>query len=335
MIRTFLETCHRRDGADRDWARSLGTELKRLSLLDIIGIVAYAYELESGRWVAVPWLYVDDRTLPAPYDPGGAGLFMQAINRETWGASLVRHVFAKPFPGVATLSEMEEEVQISARRWLPREGNDTAGLIGRLCPTRGFVLGWLSGHDLSLDPSQHRHLDALSGHVAVGFALRSMITPEELTLERRVASVLSPTGRLLYADPAVSALPIRTRLADAVRQMDQARCSHRHTSPEEALALWQATIEGHYALLEAFERDGKRVILAVRVYPGPYALTPREALVVQHVARGYTNKKIGDLMGIATSTVATHLTSALKKLGYKRRTDLILKGNSLSGGQEQ
>ena len=48
-------------------------------------------------------------------------------------------------------------------------------------------------------------------------------------------------------------------------------------------------------------------------------------LVVCFAALGHTNKHIGFELGIATSTVATRLATAMKKLGVKSRPALVKK----------
>jgi DNA-binding NarL/FixJ family response regulator len=53
-------------------------------------------------------------------------------------------------------------------------------------------------------------------------------------------------------------------------------------------------------------------------------LTPRESEILQFVARGLTNKKIGYLLGISEQTVKNHLTSLLRKIGVNDRTQAVV-----------
>lgn len=48
-------------------------------------------------------------------------------------------------------------------------------------------------------------------------------------------------------------------------------------------------------------------------------LTPRENEVLYWVAEGYTNKEIGEVLGIATETIKEHVQSILKKLDARNR----------------
>lgn len=53
----------------------------------------------------------------------------------------------------------------------------------------------------------------------------------------------------------------------------------------------------------------------------PFQLTYQELRVVGLLPRGLSNKEIGRELGIATTTVKTHLYSALRKLGAKDRVE--------------
>jgi DNA-binding CsgD family transcriptional regulator len=52
-------------------------------------------------------------------------------------------------------------------------------------------------------------------------------------------------------------------------------------------------------------------------------LTPREKQVCARAAQGHSNKLIAHELGLSTSTVATFLGRAKRRLGVTSRTDLI------------
>jgi DNA-binding NarL/FixJ family response regulator len=54
-----------------------------------------------------------------------------------------------------------------------------------------------------------------------------------------------------------------------------------------------------------------------------YSLTPRERLVVQLAAEGYTNSEIAEKLFISPRTAETHRTNLLRKLGLQKQTDLV------------
>ncbi len=72
------------------------------------------------------------------------------------------------------------------------------------------------------------------------------------------------------------------------------------------------------------------------------ALTPREQEIVRLVARGFTNREIGERLGISPATVAVYLHSVFIKSGLRSRREikwcldggLVLRdGKILSGGR--
>lgn len=59
---------------------------------------------------------------------------------------------------------------------------------------------------------------------------------------------------------------------------------------------------------------------------GPMAdLTPREREVLEAMARGLTNRQIGDLLGLGTGTVRSHLHTIFQKLHVSNRTQAVLR----------
>lgn len=54
-----------------------------------------------------------------------------------------------------------------------------------------------------------------------------------------------------------------------------------------------------------------------------YELTEREAVIVGHVASGLSSKEVALALGIAPSTVESHLESAKLKLRARSRPNLI------------
>lgn len=82
---------------------------------------------------------------------------------------------------------------------------------------------------------------------------------------------------------------------------------HFYVSPEVA----RAAIEGE-GLRESLPRGSFE------------ALTPRELKILRLVAEGLSNQQIGERLGMAVTTVRTHLNSVYGKLRVKTRVELAL-----------
>jgi DNA-binding NarL/FixJ family response regulator len=62
------------------------------------------------------------------------------------------------------------------------------------------------------------------------------------------------------------------------------------------------------------------------------ALTPREAEVLSWLAKGKTNRDIGDILGMSPRTVNKHLEHIYEKLGVETRTAAVAAAGQLPGG---
>jgi len=120
---------------------------------------------------------------------------------------------------------------------------------------------------------------------------------------------------------------VRERLARASAELARAG-RMRRASTEETVAVWRALVAGRWTLVDHFDADGRRYLVARRSEPEPAVtglarLTRREREIVAFAALGHTNKLIAYELGLAPTTVATHLASAAAKLGAATRIDLV------------
>lgn len=56
---------------------------------------------------------------------------------------------------------------------------------------------------------------------------------------------------------------------------------------------------------------------------GPGQLSDRERYVLEHVARGFSNKEIAGKLGLSAKTVETYRSRASGKLGLRRKSDIV------------
>lgn len=74
--------------------------------------------------------------------------------------------------------------------------------------------------------------------------------------------------------------------------------------------------------LAGFVLDAFSSIPIADIDPELDQLTDREREVLQHIARGYTYKEIGEQLFISVKTVETHVSSVLRKLQLSNRHEL-------------
>jgi DNA-binding NarL/FixJ family response regulator len=101
--------------------------------------------------------------------------------------------------------------------------------------------------------------------------------------------------------------------------------------PADAALAWRALVDGRYNVLDQFDARGRRYFVirrrelsSARRELSSARLTSREREVLFHAALGYSGKRIAYEMGISQSTVALHMKSAAKKLGFGSRVRLVL-----------
>ncbi|MCB9736866.1 MAG: response regulator transcription factor [Deltaproteobacteria bacterium] len=110
--------------------------------------------------------------------------------------------------------------------------------------------------------------------------------------------------------------------------MDRGRTAAGRAEGEVALAAWRGLVDGTWSMVDRFDRDGRRYLIAKRNPPAEVSaalvskLTLREKQVAVLAATGASNKLIGYELGLTASTVATHLQRAARKLGVKSRVAL-------------
>ena len=138
--------------------------------------------------------------------------------------------------------------------------------------------------------------------------------------------MLSPDGKVAHAREQARTRQARQALQEAARAIERARTSRGRKQGDRAIAEWTGLIAARWSLVDHFESDGKRYLLARRndvADVGTAALSPRELQAVAFAALGHNNKLIAYEMGITAETVRVLLHRAARKLGARDRAALI------------
>ena len=323
-----------------------------------IEIVERAYDLSAPTADWLPTLIDSAAEL---LDRGGGvigGLWSGADEK---GLPLVNHV-ATRFPDLAT--RYARFAQVAGPEMLARTCRAVAGSVNLMSETGSIwpdVHNLLAEHldcrdvltlfaldpdlfgavitapapDLvELNPQAREQLNRIAVHITAGARLR-----------RASSDTASPLGTPLTEVPLDSEAlldPKRFRISDAVGpaknrgaletirdaaiQVDRARGRLRRTDPQRALDVWQGLVRGRWSLVDWFDTDGRRFVLAKPNAPNlgdPRGLTEREHQIATYAARGESNKLIGYRFGVSPSRVSVLLRSALRKLGVRTQSELI------------
>jgi DNA-binding NarL/FixJ family response regulator len=162
-----------------------------------------------------------------------------------------------------------------------------------------------------------------AAHLAAGFRLRLAFAH---ALESpHVEAVLDPGGGEHDAKPAAQSRRIRGLLRRAVQRIERARTRAGRLDVSESLAAWQALVEGRWSLVDYFDSDGKRFVLALKndpEHPDPRGLTHQQRQSAEFLGLGQSTKAIAYTLGISDAAVSKHLTAARLKLGLRSRAEL-------------
>lgn len=329
----IIETGYAPAESDAAWMESLLEPFEPMTRG--LGSVARLFDLEK----APP-------EVGAPVSRGPLPTAMHAGLQRMWSylasahPDLVRAVL-DPVPSVVCWSShrgmlFPEATLAVVRGFLAGTGfRDSIGVLSADPGGQSLLVTVPYGEEVTIPPRTVGQLTRATAHLCSALRLRRRAaaagTPEG-TDAPDVEAVLDPAGKVHDARGGARGKTARATLTEAVRQVERARGRLRRTDPEEALELWRALFDGRWSVVERTESDGRRFLLARRNEPGssdPMALTQGERDVLACAARGHSNKYIGYLLGVATSTVSSRLETSMRKLGLHSRREVI---QMLGGG---
>ena len=243
---------------------------------------------------------------------------------------------AKVFPlGYAgTWTEISKDYPLESKRALETIGYpDVIGILARDPNGTGIGVAAPLSDAAELLPKSREQWQMLGAHIASAYRLRRALASARASgraaasgLPHNAEAVVDP--RSLHVIDAVG----RGRDESAVeclrrgaRWIDRARSRKGRQDPEEALRIWRALVCGRWSLVDWFDTDERRFLLAIPNPPNvrdPRGLTEQECLVVEYAVHGNTNKLIAYRLGLSQARVSTLLSSAMKKLGVRTRAQL-------------
>lgn len=199
-----------------------------------------------------------------------------------------------------------------------------------------FMTGGQSGTDLGIAlavllrderaPSamERKRWPQITAHLGAGLRLRTVA--HQLTLDSPpIDAVLDANGSCHDARNEATAASVREKLREAVRRVDWARTAAGRSEPDAAMDNWEGLVDGRWSLVDKFDTDGKRFVVAVKndpAFPDPRGLAPRERQVAEFVGLGRTTKQIAYLLGVSLSAVTNCTGRAQQKLGLSSLTEL-------------
>jgi DNA-binding CsgD family transcriptional regulator len=197
-----------------------------------------------------------------------------------------------------------------------------------------------------LTQAARKRWQMLAAHLSAGHRLRRALRAgregrdgaAKSTLPHGADAVLDPKSfRVAEAVGDATAPAHAEVLKKKAVAIDRARGRLRKDDPAEALATWEALVQGRWSIVEWFDSDQRRYVLAIPNPPhvsDPRGLSERERQVVAYAQLGESHGLIAYRLGLSRSTVTKALRSAMRKLRVSTQAQLVAKLRGAPDGNQ-
>jgi len=181
----------------------------------------------------------------------------------------------------------------------------------------GVVFAGASVKVVRLSRQEHEGLERIASHLLAALRLRSALA--------RVDAVLTPGGRIVHAEAEAQPFAAQEALKASVVAFDRAHARAGTRDPDQAVEAWGALVAGRWSIVQQFDTDGRRYLVARRNEPRAIpstALTPIESHALLLRAQGVSYKGMRYELGLSESTLHRYVHSGLNKLGLSNNLEL-------------
>jgi DNA-binding NarL/FixJ family response regulator len=287
--------------------------------------------LDLGQGTLVALLVLPDQGLRIQHlaSRGGASKIHHAIVRLSAflaPGKLRESFFNGRYLGSSSGHYEGSDVERMQQRSRGLRSRDAAGFCVNDGVDHGLMVVSPAREMLTLPQQASAIVRRLAQHISTGLRLQRVIGGVALD-DPAIEAIFDEAGRPQHALGMA-------RLHDGLERLREAVLLRARAPVQIEENAWEAVVAGRWSLVDRFDSDGRRYVVAYRNPPGmldPRRLTPREEGVTTLAAVGRSNKEIGFDLGISESTVATLLTTSLAKLGLGSRTLLPIFWRDLHG----
>lgn len=320
-----VEAGYELGATDDEWLRGVAGAAQPL-LDEGLGMIAYCFRPTGapGQYDVGPFLSLAD--------PAHTGFFQQFIFASS--AEFRRRAFSLPCSTISHLTRDLPEDRATLVATSERMGAQDAVGISAIDPTgAGCILSALLPRMSRIPRTKAAAWGRVAAHLAAGYRLRRVGAGIGADAFAGAEAVVDEKARVQHATGPAEPRVAREALREAAAGLMRAVGPLRRRDPGEALAAWRALVAGRWSLIDHFDRDGRRFLIARRNDPEgrvPDRLTLREWQVAGFACLGHSNKLIAYELGLAPTTIATLLRRAAAKLGVRSRAELIHRFSELA-----
>ncbi|HVU04937.1 MAG TPA: LuxR C-terminal-related transcriptional regulator [Polyangiaceae bacterium] len=254
-----------------------------------------------------------------------------SVFQSTLSPAFARATFRSLFVGSAKKTALGPLGPVLAER--ERHGHGDMFYLNALDPSGiGCALLFSARtQDFSIGPKDRALLKRMAHHLSAATRCRRRLRGElggfdSAESGKAVAeAIVDDHGRIVHAEGVAKEESARDQILAAAAAIDAARTRAHRSDGDFAMESWHPLTSARWTLVDSFESDGRRFVVARENQAGApdLGLTDRERQVVVHAALGQTNKEIAYMLGISDSTVRVLVARAARRLGARGRRDLL------------
>jgi DNA-binding CsgD family transcriptional regulator len=235
----------------------------------------------------------------------------------------------------STLSQRLEELEANHVAQLFQENGivDCAAICAGNASGMGFFFGAFLDTPTTLQASFRRRWLAVASHLAAIRRLHVTLSGSD-PLEKAEMVFDPKQSKILDLRGSAQTPTTRERLRRAALNLDQLKLAK--VSDDERLSRWQALVAGQWSLVDVFDSDGRRFVIALANSPEGQrfaGLSRKQAQIVWYLLQGHSQTFIGYELGLSQSTIAYHLQRARQVFRASDDSELIARIGTLLHGE--
>lgn len=306
-----IEAIYRDEKSDSAWVRGI-LDAARPVIDQGLGVVAFPFEA-TAREIRITNVKVLDA-------PSGVGpTLVKSVMATARDDSEVSTAYRTQPCGTGS------EVGLTTKHgfeMLRRKGvHDCLAVNGVDTTGHGIFLGSFMREEGGVAPAVRARFAKIAAHLGVGQRYHRLSKRKS-----RVEAIFDAGAKLVHAEGEATKTEARETLKRAVVALDRARGRQRRTDPDGALDAWKGLVDARWSLVDQFESDGKRFVVARENEPTALPLpnlSKRERQIVGYLAIGHTSKLIAYELGVSDATVRVLIHRAMQKTSVDSRQGLV------------
>ncbi|MGC1864515.1 MAG: LuxR C-terminal-related transcriptional regulator [Methylocystis sp.] len=206
-------------------------------------------------------------------------------------------------------------------------GHDASDVWGVKCSSgagSGVVLAVVLAECRNSTAKERKLWSQVAAHLGAGLRLRKLA--QGLSLDASsVEAVFDSRANLHDARAQAVETKAQETLRQAVRRIEHSRTTTGHDDPDTTLDNWQGLVDGRWSLVDHFDTDGKRFVVAIKndpAHPDPRGLTQRERQIAEYIGMGYSTKEIAYVLGVSDATIINTAARTQNKLCLSSRAEV-------------